>query len=67
MIDGKYKSRKNKKRAMSLRQYGGDGYIYTELVAPFYTDIMKRLRDAFGSSKHRGARMLRFNARQRGR
>ena len=60
---GKYKSRRNKKRALSLKQYGHEGS--TEFTPMPNLGIVERLKSAFGSSKHRKARMQRFKARQR--
>jgi len=60
-----FKSRKTKKRAMTRRQYGGEGHVYTGFKTPIFGGIVNRLRETFGASKHRSARVLRFNARNR--
>ncbi len=60
-----FKSRKTKRRAITRRQYGGEGHVYTDLKPPIFGGIVNRLREAFGVSKHRSARVLRFNARNR--
>ena len=66
MRDRQFRSRKTRKRALKLNQHGhSDGM---DLSPPtgrdFLTPLIDRLRGAFGSSKHRGARKQRFKARQ---
>lgn len=68
MKHGKYKSRKNRKRALGLGKTGHEGTVESNINPSFRLDgIVARLKSAFGSSKHRKARIQRFQARHRAR
>lgn len=63
---GKYKSRKNKKRALGLGKTGHEGFTEKNLMTAWTPGkILDSLKSKFGISKHRGARTLRFKARQK--
>jgi hypothetical protein len=68
MIRSKYRSRKTMKKALHLKQSGGDGI---DVEGPTgipgaALGILDALKQTFGLSKHRGARVQRFESRQRG-
>jgi len=61
-----YKSRKTRKRALDLGHTGHEGTMTAHAMVPrVLGSIVKRLKETFGMSKHRKARVSRFQARQR--
>lgn len=65
LFRGRYRSRKNMKRALGLGKTGHEGLTERRPMPGFLPSIVERVRSKFGSSKHRKARVLRFQARQR--
>lgn len=66
MKNSKYKSRKNRKHALRLKQTGNDGRLVSPGgISPMFQQLVERLKSVFGSSKHRTARVARFQSRQR--
>ena len=65
-----YKSNKARKRSLANKSSGWRKQTYRgvpdfSLMRAIGDGIVKRMKKAFGSSKHRGARIKRFQARQR--
>jgi len=60
-----YRSRKSRKRALHLSQFGHEGVAEFTPMPNFATSVIDTLKKTFGSSKHRMARMARFKARNR--
>lgn len=66
-MKSKYKSRKNRKRALGLGKIGSDANIRDDRPASaLVQSLIGQLTSAFGTSKHRKARQQRFKSRQGG-
>ncbi len=64
LLRGRFRSRRSMRRTLHRRQYGLKNTLDYSRSVPMQ-GIVSRLKQAFGASKHRRARVSRFQARQR--
>ncbi len=66
LFKGRFRSRKARKRATTTVYQKSEGLSgFTRIPGWSGGNIVDRVRQAFGASKHRSARVARYQARQR--